>query len=236
MEKNKNSPVILLTATITPNSFSNLSITDPEIRRQQYHDALNFYIKKTDLKIIFAENSNDSLPNFPSYPERLEYLKFKSEPTEPDRGKAYKEMEIIDFVFKKSKFLQESESIVKITGRLKVLNINNMSKRFLKLTAKYPNLIYSYPYRLNNMDARCFYFTKDFWLFLEKKRKDIGLKYNFELSLWDTVYEYNKYEGKKYIPINPPPRIKGISGAFNSKYRHSLLFHYARIIRQICSK
>lgn len=225
--------VILLTGTITPNSLSNLSIKDPETRQQQYKEALNFYIQRTEYKIIFAENSGAKLEKFPNMPERIEYLTFKSQSIEPDRGKAFKEMEIIDFVFQNSKFLKKTEALVKITGRLKVLNVNELSQKFLKLTRKNPNLIYGYPYRPNNMDARCFYFTKDFWPYLKDKGKNINVNYNFELSLWDAAHEYRKFNGKNYISINPPPRIKGLSGTFGKKYRHNILFHYGRIIRSL---
>ena len=231
MEKNKNSPVILLTATITPNSFSNLSITDPEIRRQQYLDALNFYIKKTDLKIIFVENSYDSLPNFPSYPERLEYLKFKSEPTEPDRGIGFKEIEILDYAFQNSKFINEAKSIVKITGRLKVLNIRFLIRKFLKNQKQKNNLVYINSFAHRNMDARCFFFTKDFWLFLKEEGEKINIGYNFEFSLWDATSKYRKITDKYYVPISFPLRIKGISGSFGIIYKHSHFYHYARIIR-----
>ena len=231
MENNDNNLVILLTGTITPNSLSNLTIKDPEAREEQYREALQFYIKKTNYKIIFAENSNTKLKDFPYLPDRIEYLTFNSQSTEIDRGKAFKEMEIIDFVFQNSKFLEKSKSIVKITGRLKVLNINNLSNKYLKLIREKSNLIYCYPYRPKNMDARCFFFTKDFWPLLKKRGKDITLTYNLEKSLWDAAYDYRKFNGNYYKPINPPPRIKGLSGTFGIKYRHNLLFHYGRSIR-----
>lgn len=233
MENSSNDLVILLTGSITPNSFSNLILTDPEIREQQYREALNFYIEKTNYKIIFAENSGASLENFPKKPERIEYLSFKTQPNEPERGKAFKEIEIIDFVFQNSIFLRKSISIVKVTGRLKVLNIRKLSYKFLKLIKKNSGLIYCYPYRSNNMDARCFFFTKDFWPFLKYEAQNLNLKYNLEMCLWDTVNKYQTDPGKEYLPINPPLRVKGLSGAFGKKYRHNLIFHYARYIRQL---
>ena len=231
MENKKNDLVILLTGTITPNILSNLTIKDPEAREEQYKEALQFYIDKTNYKIIFAENSNNQFKNFPYLPDRIEYLTFNSQLTKIDRGKAFKEMEIIDFVFQNSKFLEKAESIVKITGRLMVLNINNLSKRYLKSLEKQSNLIYCYPYRPKNMDARCFFFTKDFWPFLKTRGKDITLTYNFEKSLWDAAYDYQKFNENYYKPINPSPRIKGLSGTFGIRYRHNLLFHYGRSIR-----
>jgi len=225
--------IILLTGTITPNSFSNLSIKDPGIRRRQYREAILFYLKKTKFKIVFVENSGDQLKNFPLQPGRIEYLTFESAPIKPDRGKAYKEMEIIDFALQNSNFLKEAKSAVKITGRLKVLNIKMLSRKFLKLNKIKSNLVYVYSFKLKNMDSRCFFFTLDFWPYLKYEGRNINQRYNFELSLWDATYNYQKLEGKNFIPFDAPLRIKGLSGAFGHKYKHNLLIHYARFIRYL---
>ena len=162
--------VLLLTATITPNTYSKLKITEPEIRKQQYQEALNFYIQKTSFRIVFAENSGDPLDDFPVLPDRIEYLSFKSEPIQPDRGKAFKELEIIDFAIEKSKFIQEAEAIAKITGRLQVLNFDGLSRKFLRYKKKNSHLVYANSYKPRNMDSRCFFFTPDFWPYQKKNR------------------------------------------------------------------
>lgn len=233
MQNRKKNLIILLTGTITPNSFSNLSIKDPIIRRKQYHDAIMFYLKKTKFKIVFTENSGDHLKNFPILPDRIEYLTFESTPVEPDRGIGYKEMEIIDYAFQNSNFIKEAKSVVKITGRLKVLNIKMLSRKFLKLSEDKSNLIYALSFGIKNMDSRCFFFTIDFWAFLKHEARNINLRYNFELSLWDATFRYQKLAGKNYIPFNTPLRIKGVSGSFGFKYKHNLLLHYARLVRNL---
>lgn len=231
MENRPNELVILLTGTITPNSLSNLIVKEPAIRRRQYYDALNFYIKKTKFRIVFAENSNDALEDFPLIPDRIEYLSFNSTPIHPDRGIGFKELEIIDFALQNSKFIKDSKSIVKITGRLKVLNFNKLAIKFLKLGEKRSNLIYAHSFGIKNMDARCFFFTIDFWQYLKKAGRDINLRYNFELSLWDAISHYQSIEEKNYIQLNIPLRIDGISGSFGNKYKNNILLHYARLIR-----
>lgn len=225
--------IILLTGTITPNSFSNLSIKDPGIRRQQYREAIIFYLKETNFKIVFAENSGDQLINFPLLPDRIEYLTFESFPIKPDRGIGYKEMELMDFALQNSIFLNDAKSIVKITGRLKVLNIKMLSRKFLDLNKIKSNLIYAYSFKLKKMDSRCFFFTIDFWPYLKHEGRNINLRYNFELSLRDATYKYQRLEGKNYLPLKTPLRIKGLSGSFGNKYKHNLLFHYARFLRNL---
>ena len=232
--KNKNQDlVILLTATITPNTYSKLKLTAPEIRKQQYLEALNFYIEETNFRIVFAENSGDPLDEFPQLPERIEYLTFKSEPIQPDRGKAWKELEIIDFALRNSNFVKESESVAKVTGRLKVLNFKRLSGKFLRLRKKQSNLVYANSYKIRNMDSRCFFFTLDFWPYQKKIGRNISLLYNFELSLWDAIHHYNRIEGKAYKPFFTPLRIKGISGYSGNNYKHNFLIHYARLIRNL---
>jgi len=236
MENSLNDLVILLTGTITPNSYSNLTIRNPIIRHNQYLEAVNFYLKHTELKIVFAENSGNCLKKFPVLPNRIEYLTFNSVPMQTDKGIGYKEIEIIDFAFKNSKFIKEANSVVKITGRLKVLNLKNLVKKFLKLKKNKLNLVYANPFDQYNMDSRCFFFTKDFWPYLKNAGKNINLKYNFEFSLWDSICEYQKNEKKNYITLNTPLRIEGTSGSFGIKYKHHLLFHYLRFIRTFIYK
>ncbi|MFD0977957.1 hypothetical protein [Salinimicrobium gaetbulicola] len=228
--------VILLTATITPNSYSKLKILDPEIRKKQYLKALDFYLHKTPFKIIFAENSGDPLDGFPLFPERIEYLTFKSEPIEPDRGKAYKELELIDYAIKNSKFIKEAKAIAKITGRLKVLNFNRLSSKFLKIRDNQCCLIYANSYKFRNMDSRCFFFTPDFWPYQWNVGQNLSIRYNFELSLWDAAVQYKRIEGKVYKPFYEPLRIKGRSGFSGNEYKHNLLIHYARMIRNLSQK
>lgn len=225
--------VILLTATITPNSYSKLKILDPEIRKKQYLKALDFYIHKTPFKIVFAENSGDPLDGFPLLPERIEYLTFKSEPIEPDRGKAYKELELIDYAIKNSAFIKEAKAVSKITGRLKVLNLNNLSKKFVRLLKKNSCLVYANSFKPRNMDSRCFFFTLDFWPYQKITGENINLQYNFELSLWDAIHLYKRAEGKVYEPLYIPLRIEGKSGFLGNDYNHSYLLHYARYFRNL---
>lgn len=233
MRNKKLDLVILLTGTITPNSYSKLKVIEPTIRKQQYLEALNFYIQKTSFKIVFAENSGDQLEDFPVLPDRIEYLSFKSEPIQPDRGKAYKELEIIDFAIHNSSFIKQAKSVAKITGRLKVLNFNRLSEKFIKLEKKKHNLVFANSFKPRNMDSRCFFFTLDFWPYQKNSGQNITLRYNFELSLWDAVHLYHKSEGKEYKPFFTPLRIEGISGYLGEKYKHNLLIHYARLFRNL---
>lgn len=233
MENTRMELVILLTSTITPNSYTSLTIKDPLIRRQQYLETINFYLLNTKFKIVFVENSNDKLQNFPLVPERIEYLTFYSEPLKPDLGKGYKELEIINYAIENSVFFKKANSIVKITGRLKVLNLDKLSRNFLKVAKKKNNLIYADPFAFKNMDSRCFFFTLDFWPFLKNVGRSINVQYNFELTLWDAIKEYNRIEGNDFVPLKYPLRIEGVSGSFGVNYKHSIYIHLVRYLRHL---
>ena len=56
-----NKYVIVLTACINPGKMIHTSLTDVDIRRRQYEDALEFYLLQTDYPIVFVENSGTDI-------------------------------------------------------------------------------------------------------------------------------------------------------------------------------
>ena len=56
-----NKYVIVLTACINPGKMIHTSLTDVDIRRRQYKDALEFYLLQTDYPIVFVENSGTDI-------------------------------------------------------------------------------------------------------------------------------------------------------------------------------
>ncbi|WP_051201341.1 hypothetical protein [Christiangramia portivictoriae] len=226
--------IILLTGTIYPNSTSMLAVKDPVTRKKQYLEAVNFYLEKTSNKIVFVENSNFEFTGFPRNPERIEYLSFQSPKGASKKGKGFQELKIMEYGFDNSRFLKQTSSIIKITGRLKVLNINTLAKRFKDLNKSFANLIYADPFAVNNVDARCFMFNLSFWHILKKTGNLIDEKhnYNFELALWDAIYLYELGEDNHFKPIPIPIRIMGISGSFGNTYKYNLFVHYIRYIKK----
>ena len=230
--------VILLTGTIHPNSFATLALTDPEIRRGQYIEAIKFYLDKTNLNIVFAENSGTSIKSeFEKYEgnDRLEFLTFKSEPTIPDKGKGAKELEILEFSINHSKFISESDAVVKITGRLKILNIIDLYSSFFVQAARYKKLFSCNIYKITKMDARCFFFTKDFFSYLELVGQSIDLKYSIEMALWDSIFEYKKTNGI-YKQLKYPLRIEGVNAGFGTSYKDSTFSAFAKHVRHIMKR
>ena len=56
---NRKNITLLLTACINPNGMSYTVLQDPNERKIQYEEALNYYLTKTKCKIVFVENTGE---------------------------------------------------------------------------------------------------------------------------------------------------------------------------------
>ncbi|HXB40147.1 MAG TPA: hypothetical protein VNZ49_06365 [Bacteroidia bacterium] len=125
----ENKRAILITGTIVPNS-NFVAHTNTEQRRQEYMAGFLFYsLQFPDDDIYFLENSSY---NFNADEKFLSLLKetkitlMKFPVSDKfSEGKGYQEFEMIDgFV---EKYFEQYKSLIKITGRYKVLNIKEIS-------------------------------------------------------------------------------------------------------------
>ena len=223
--------ILLLTGTIERNSSDVLAVKDPEIRKQQYLDAISFYLNHTSFKIIFAENSGNSLAKDFAESDRLEFISFNSPKISPDRGKGYKELEIMNYAIKNSRFIRNSSLIVKITGRLKVLNINKIVGFTHNFDYSNNGLILSNIYKRLKMDSRCFLFSIDFWPYLQENGKAINVDFSFEKALWKAIVDFKNKGRGTYRQFSQPLRIKGISGGFGMPYKHGGLIIFAKKLK-----
>ncbi len=232
MENNLSDLVIMLTGTINPNTNETLVLKDPVIRRNQYIEAIRFYLQTTTLRIIFIENSGVNIQGyFPDDLNRLECLVFESYVTVPDRGKGFKEMEIIDFAEKNSEFLAESKAVVKITGRLKVLNIKSIANHFNRTRNNYKSIVSCNVYKPGKMDSRCFCYTLDFWKFFKIHGKNINYAYSFEMALWDSIKVYLINDENYYCQFLSILKINGMSGGFGTTYKENFIINMIKQIR-----
>lgn len=127
------SPVILfMTACINPNGMPQTTLQDINIRKEQYLQALNFYLQETNFPILFVENTGVNIKEIYKneiYNNRLEILVFDGNHFNKSLGKGYGEGIIIKYAFKHSKMLKESKyrgGVIKVSGRYVVLNINTI--------------------------------------------------------------------------------------------------------------
>lgn len=120
---------ILLTATICPNGMSETKLQNPEIRKKQYIEAVEFYLKHTGMNIVLCENSGQDIYNYinsSNKNSRLESICFDSNTNDINFGKGYGEAKIINYAITHSSFIRKAGRIIKITGRIKILNINTL--------------------------------------------------------------------------------------------------------------
>ena len=120
--------IILLTSCVNPNGMPFTALSDINVRKQQYLDALRFYVNTTPLPIVYVDNSNVDIKEYNVISnivdDRLELLSFDGN-HDKEHGKGYGELEIIDYAIKHSNIINSNKnvSIIKITGRLVIVNI-----------------------------------------------------------------------------------------------------------------
>jgi len=117
---------IIITGTVIPN----VKIFEPEtpqIRRKQYLDVMSYYQKKFSEPIYFLENSGYDFSNDDEFNRLFEngiqLIKFPVS-NKIYEGKGYQEFQMIDQFIRESS--SDYSSFVKITGRYKFHNIQNL--------------------------------------------------------------------------------------------------------------
>ena len=228
MNKKKTSPniqerriILILTGCINPNCNDILTLKDAEQRLQQYIEAINWYLKNTPYYIVFCENSGTDISMYHNFKNqnRIEILTFTSSSNTIDCSKSYKEMEIIHYVYMHSKQIETGDIFVKITGRLKLLNIvehiTYFSNHIKDTSAEYISCDMSKRHIWS--DSRFFYFTQPFWGRLLSKMNLISIHYEFERALGACIIEGRKED---LTLIYPPSlqRVSGVGGGFGCTY------------------
>jgi hypothetical protein len=111
---NSTNIAIVLTGTITPNTNLFNNHLDPQVRRNEYLAAINFYRQFGE--VYFLENSTYSLdrdPDFRDIPNV--HIREFSVSNFPDRGKGFQEFEMIDAWINSESNLPDKW--IKVTGR-----------------------------------------------------------------------------------------------------------------------
>ena len=211
--KNKISAVILLTATIEPKGMGNIKLNNPEIRKKQYIEAINYYLDNTDLNIILCENSGiiiyDDILNNKKI-NRLEYLSFHGKEYDKRIGQAWGEAEIIKHAILHSNY--NFDIIIKISGRLKILNINSIIN---KITPCDNSIACEFLFK-EFVNSTCFVAPKHYLLDLSSnflKIDVISYPLSMEKYLWDGFLKSKNLKIKSIYP-----KIEGISATFNKPY------------------
>lgn len=138
--------ILFLTACVNPKGMAYTKLSNPEIRLQQYKEALDWYLENTGYKILLVENSGYGFSD--CYQKqinegRLELLCYDGNDYDRTRGKGYGEAAILEYGITHSEFLKSAPQnyrLVKITGRLLCLNINELCRNCKNMTVVYANI------------------------------------------------------------------------------------------------
>ena len=100
--------ILFLTACVNPKGMAYTKLSNPEIRLQQYKDALNWHLENTDMKILLVENSGYDFSD--SYQKqidegRMEMLCYDGNDYDRSRGKGYGEAAIMEYGITHSRLL-----------------------------------------------------------------------------------------------------------------------------------
>lgn len=210
--------ILFLTACVNPKGMAYTKLSNPEIRLQQYKDALDWYLENTTMKILLVENSGYDFSD--CYQKqiregRLEFLCYNGNDYDRNRGKGYGEAEIMEYGLLHSKFINNNPNIliVKVTGRLFCRNIKELCKRYHQQQTVYANIAKD-DWNGNIIVSQFFIAPADFLLncFLSKREEINDSNYrHFEHVLYDSITDWEQKKGR-FREFWNPLILEGISG------------------------
>lgn len=216
-------PILLLTACVNPGGMAYTALQDPEMRKEQYVNALRYYLNNTRLKIVVCENTgSDFSGEFASETSngRLEYLTFNGNGYDRTLGKGYGEALIIQHALMHSQFICRSEGyVIKVTGRIIVDNIGEIIRQ---ASARDKN-------RFGCNITETFFFQSVVMIFHKSYFENVAATALGKINDSDTPPRYLEMVlaeliGKnceiKIRPFLTPPMLKGVSATYNTPYSH----------------
>ena len=212
---------ILLTATLTPGNVPYLLRTDLSQRENDYVKAVRQWLSH-GVSLIFVENSNtrsEKIIALLNQTDNNEYITFQS--TESTLGKGNGEMEIIRYSLQHSKILPHIDTIIKVTGRHYITNLDPLLKCFAHQNAY---VMGWFKEKLTLADSRLVIANKSFYtinlLPLSKcidETNGIYFEHIFARAIHSAMAE-----GKCWCLPSEAPKFIGVSGSENLPYRNDI--------------
>ena len=215
--------IILLTSCVNPNGMPFTALSDINVRKQQYLDALRFYVNNTPLPIVYVDNSNVDIKEYNVISnivdDRLELLSFDGN-HDKEHGKGYGELEIIDYAIKHSNIINSNKnvSIIKITGRLVIVNIMTILNQLkYNILPSSNSVICSMNSDFSMADSRLLIAPVNFYISLIEKRVNINDSEGVYLEhvLCSLIKKQNLYAFHTFFS---EPQYQGVSGSTNITY------------------
>ena len=215
--------IILLTSCVNPNGMPFTALSDINVRKQQYLDALRFYVNNTPLPIVYVDNSNVDIKEYNVISnivdDRLELLSFDGNHNK-EHGKGYGELEIIDYAIKHSNIINSNKnvSIIKITGRLVIVNIMTILNQLkYNILPSSNSVICSMNSDFSMADSRLLIAPLNFYKRLIENRMAINDSEGVYLEhvLCSLIKKQNLYAFHTFFS---EPQYQGVSGSTNITY------------------
>lgn len=226
---------LIMSATLTPPTAA-VARADPTDRLNDYLDALRYYLALPNTaidRILFVDNSNSDLTPLAELVRHLphdkdvELISFEGNDHPYQRGKAYGEFKLMDYGLAHTTLFGPDDIVWKTTGRLKFLNLPQMTRRCAKLSFDVLCDLHNVPgvgsghwRNCQNMDLRIFAFRlsaydvilRDLW-----RTREIG----FDAKVMYHLMR-QKYQNLRIMPRFPlQAQLQGISGRHLRDYRSS---------------
>lgn len=242
---------LVMTGCISPPAqVVKLCVRDKDYREQQYIQAICFYIENTAIKnIVFCDNSAHPLNEMLCKKARekrknFEWLSFQGNTKKTEEfGKGYGEGEILEYAINNSKLINNCKYMAKVTGRLRLLNIDNV----LRLLFSSPYHFSSFLDKANHLfvDTRFFVVETDCFrdeFLLAYKNVNDSNGYIYEYAIADIIQK----ERIKYRSFPLALNIAGDSGSSGYSYQWTqkmllkktipLFIYYFLFRRNYCKK
>ena len=217
---------LLLTATIRPGNTPFLKRKDPKVREADYLIALEKWLKNFNLPIVFCENSYYDISNIRNILQRnsrseFEILQFDGRSFSEDHGKGYGEFLIMKYALENSEIVNNSQYLLKVTGRYFIKNASKIMKPLLKDNDIY--VMADLKRSLTWADSRVFAFKPSFISNYLSEYQDMindSKGFYLEHALARAVLRAIS-DGYRWIPLPHKPIIIGYSGTSDTPYRTS---------------
>jgi hypothetical protein len=231
--------ILLLTGTVKPENMILTKLMDPAIRKEQYLRALDFWLTKTSIRIVFVENSGVNLSSYfqdEIASKRLEILTFKDNTSPRELGKGFGEINCMLYAHTVSRFIKDADFIFKVTGRLKIMNfesfLNRLASNEIDVSADLSN-------NLNFSDSRFWGYRPAFFyehLFGFRNLLNDSKGIFFEHILAKAILQSLR-KGGTFLPFRTRLRVQGVSGTSNKSYGSLFAVWYLRnLIKKVKHK
>ena len=223
--------VLLITASILPQEKRFLKLKEPKQRLKQYLDSLRFYIVHTNItRIVLCDNSGYEFPveNMLAlarkYGKKLEIIQFIGNKEKiAVNGKGYGEGEIIEYSLQHSCLLREAKYFIKITGRIKVTNIDKIIEK-MDITKVYMNKVirnFRRPKKETEIDTILYGIPKGIYA---TTLADAYMSVCDKRGIYLEHVFYDRIVQNKLVIYNIPqfPIINGVSGTLGNRYQESI--------------